>query len=156
MLHDQSRAVCPFPCCMSMSILHVRVHAPCLCQYPCKYLEMPECRTVRHPVSPVPDWKNLTMPEQVQYRTKRTQSGIFIVRYWTKIRDAGMPMPALVSSMPMPSYAYIYGYKSLCRVTKKRLVRANTEIRLFLLISMEINTPSNIYIIERWLSLLLY
>ncbi len=30
--------------------------------------------------------------------------GIFLVRYWTKIRDAGMPMPALVSSMPMPGY----------------------------------------------------
>ena len=55
MLHDQSRAVCPCPCCMSMSILHVRVHAPCLCQYPCTYIEMLKCRTVRHPVSPVPD-----------------------------------------------------------------------------------------------------
>ncbi len=27
---------------------------------------------------------------------------------------------------------YIYGYKYLCRVTKKHLVRAKTEIRLFL------------------------
>jgi hypothetical protein len=45
------------------------------------------------------------MPEQVRYRTKLTQSGIFLVRYRTKIRLAGMPMPALVSSMPMPSYA---------------------------------------------------
>ncbi len=44
------------------------------------------------------------MPEQVRYRTKVTQSDIFLVRYWTKIWDAGMPMPALVSSMPMPSY----------------------------------------------------
>ncbi len=66
--------------------------------------KMPECRTVWHPVSPVPDWKKLTMPEQVQYPTKLTQSGIFLVQYRTKIRDAGMPMPALVSSMPMPSY----------------------------------------------------
>jgi hypothetical protein len=41
------------------------------------YVEMPECRTVRHPVSPVPVWKKLTMPEQVQYRTKVTQSSIF-------------------------------------------------------------------------------
>ncbi len=68
---------------------------------------MPECRTVRHPVSPVPDWKKLTMPEQVRYRTKLTQSGIFLVRYRTKIQDAGMPMPALVSSMPMPSYGHL-------------------------------------------------
>jgi hypothetical protein len=49
------------------------------------------------------------MPEQVWYRTKLTQSGIFLVRYQTKIRDAGMPMPALVSSMPMPSYGYYQG-----------------------------------------------
>ncbi len=53
----------------------------------------------------VPDRKKLTMPEQVRYRTKLTQSGIFLVWYQTEIRDAGMPMPALVSSMPMPSYA---------------------------------------------------
>jgi hypothetical protein len=45
------------------------------------------------------------MPEQARYRTKLTQSGIFLVQYRTKIRHAGMPMPALVSSMPMPSYA---------------------------------------------------
>jgi hypothetical protein len=45
------------------------------------------------------------MPEQVQYWTKLTQSGIILVRYRTKILDAGMPMLALVSSMPMPSYA---------------------------------------------------
>ncbi len=48
--------------------------------------------------------KKLTMPGIVQYRTKPRQSGIFLVRYRTKIIDAGMPMPALVSSMPMPSY----------------------------------------------------
>jgi hypothetical protein len=30
----------------------------------------------------------------------------FLVRYPTKLRDAGMLMPALVSSMPMPSYAF--------------------------------------------------
>jgi hypothetical protein len=43
----------------------------------------------------------------VRYRTKLTQSGIFLVRYQTKIRDAGMPMPVLVSAMPMPSYGYV-------------------------------------------------
>ncbi len=77
--------------------------------------KMPECRTVRHAVSPVPDWKKLMMPEQVRYRTKLTQSGIFLVRYRTKIQDAGMPMPALVSSMPMPSYADIHTFTSLYR-----------------------------------------
>ncbi len=58
---------------------------------------MPDC--------PASGLKKLTMPKPVQYRTKLTQSGIFLVRYRTKIRDAAMPMPALVSSMPMPSYA---------------------------------------------------
>ncbi len=99
------------PCCVSMSMLHVHVHTTCPCQcsmsMSISIIEMPECRTVRHLVSPVPDWKKLTMLEQVRYRTKLTQSGIFLVRYWTKIRDAGMLMPALVSSMPMPSYASI-------------------------------------------------
>ncbi len=38
--------------------------------------------------------KKLTMPKPVRYWTKLTQSGIFLVRYRTKIRDARMPMPA--------------------------------------------------------------
>ncbi len=45
---------------------------------------------------------NVKAPEQVRYRIKLTS--IFLVRYRTKIWDAGMPMPALVSSMPIPSY----------------------------------------------------
>jgi hypothetical protein len=121
MPHDQICAACPCPYCTSMSMLHVHVHTAChvhvecLCQccIPCQccilcqcfmsmyiYVEMPECRTLRHPVSPVPDQKKLTMPKQVWYRTKKTQSGIFLVQY----QDAGMPMPALVFSMQMPSY----------------------------------------------------
>jgi hypothetical protein len=61
------------------------------------------------PDNPASGWsgtgmKKLTMPEQVWYRTKPMQSGIFLVRYRNKIMDVGMPMPALVSSMPMPSY----------------------------------------------------
>jgi hypothetical protein len=54
------------------------------------------------------------MPEQVRYRTKLTQSGIILVRYQTKIRDAEMPMTAIVSSMPMPSYdIMVVGKKSV-------------------------------------------
>jgi hypothetical protein len=40
-----------------------------------------------------------------RYRTEVTQSDIFLHRYRTKMTDAGMPMPALVFSMPMPTYA---------------------------------------------------
>jgi hypothetical protein len=36
------------------------------------------------------------MPELFQYRIEETQSGIFLVRYWTEMTNAGMPMPALV------------------------------------------------------------
>jgi hypothetical protein len=57
---------------------------------------MSEYRTFRHPVSPVPDWKKLTMPEPVRYRNKVMQSGTGPVRYRTEVTDAGMPMPALV------------------------------------------------------------
>jgi hypothetical protein len=57
---------------------------------------LPECRIIRHEDNPVPDWKKLTMPELFRYRIKETQSGIFLVRYWTEMKDARMPMPALV------------------------------------------------------------
>jgi hypothetical protein len=80
---------------MSMLHVHVYVHA-----HICSNAGVLDCL--------VPDWKKLTMPEQVRYRTKLTQSGIFLVWYRTKIRDAGMPMPPLVSSMLMPSYDF-YG-----------------------------------------------
>jgi hypothetical protein len=43
----------------------------------------------------------------VWYRTKSRQSGIFLVRYLTEKIDAGMPMPALVFLMPMPSYGIL-------------------------------------------------
>jgi hypothetical protein len=40
----------------------------------------------------------------VKYRNKGTQSGAGMIRYRTEIQDAGMPMPAASTSMPMPSY----------------------------------------------------
>ncbi len=50
--------------------------------------------------------KKLTMLGQVRYLTKPRQSSNFLVQYRIEIIDAGMPMPALVSWMPMPSYVY--------------------------------------------------
>jgi hypothetical protein len=64
----------------------------------------PECRIVRHPVSLVPDWKQLTMLQRIRYRCKATQSSIFLVRHRTEKSGTGMPMPALVLWMPMPTY----------------------------------------------------
>jgi hypothetical protein len=49
--------------------------------------------------------KKTKMPGPVWNQTKPMKSGIFSVRYRTEILNDGMPMPALVCSMPMPSYA---------------------------------------------------
>ncbi len=70
-------------------------------------LKIPECRTVRHPVSPVPEWIKIPMPEPVRYRNKGTKwSSIGMLRYRTVIQNAGMSMPAASTSMPMPSCGY--------------------------------------------------
>jgi hypothetical protein len=50
----------------------------------CKHIQLPECQTIWHPVSPVSDWKKTEL-------------------YWSRM-DAELLMPVLVSSMPMPSY----------------------------------------------------
>jgi hypothetical protein len=47
----------------------------------------------------------MPMPEPFQYRNKGTQSGTGMLPYRTEIQDAGMPMPAALTSMQMPSYA---------------------------------------------------
>jgi hypothetical protein len=52
------------------------------------------------------------MPEPIRYRIKVMQSGIFLIRYRTEMTDAGMPMPALVSWMPMPTYDNYAGANS--------------------------------------------
>ncbi len=52
---------------------------------------MPECRTVRHPVSPVPEWPKIPMLEPARYRNKKTQSGTGMLRYRNEIQDAGLP-----------------------------------------------------------------
>jgi hypothetical protein len=59
------------------------------------------------------------MPELIRYRNKTMQSGIFLLRYRTEMKDAGMPMPALVLWMPMPSYGNIleHGLHSFLPIT---------------------------------------
>jgi hypothetical protein len=39
------------------------------------------------------------------YRNKGTQSSTVMLRYRTEMPDAGMPKPAALASMPVPSYA---------------------------------------------------
>ncbi len=60
---------------------------------------MPERRTVRHPISPVPECKK----------------PFLLVRYRTKIMDAGMQMP-VVSSMLMPSYSWNINFFFLLKI----------------------------------------
>jgi hypothetical protein len=76
----------------------------------CECVFMFVCINAGMPYSPASDqsgtgMKKLAMPGMVRNQTKPRQSGNFLVWYRTEIIDARMPMPALVSSMPMPSYA---------------------------------------------------
>jgi hypothetical protein len=100
----QAAFLCPCPCpCVRVSVrvrvrvrvgVHVRVR-----MYKCRNAGLSCIRSVRYRNDKTNDAG--TDPA----RTKPTQSGIFWVQYRTEIMDAGMPMPPLVSSMPMPSYA---------------------------------------------------
>jgi hypothetical protein len=66
------------------------------------------------PVSSQPGTGMIKMPkpEPLEYWNNGTQSGTGMLPYWTEIQDAGMPMPAALTSMPMPSYAN--GGASVC------------------------------------------
>ncbi len=44
--------------------------------------------------SSVPEWTKIPMLEPVRYWNKGTQSGTGLLRNWTEIQDAGMPMPS--------------------------------------------------------------
>ncbi len=69
---------------------------------------MPECRTVRHLVSPVPECIKMPMPGAVRFWSKKTQSSIGMLWYRTEMPGAGIPMPTAFVSMPMPSYGFCW------------------------------------------------
>ncbi len=93
------------------------------------YIEMPDCPGSGQSGTGL---KKLMMPKPVRYQTKLTQSGIFLVRYRTKIQDAGMLMPALVSSMPMPSYAYNRDLSCLAICSEIADGRSSTRAQLLI------------------------
>jgi hypothetical protein len=130
MLHIHVHTVCPCPCCMSMLHVHFNVHVHIY-----RNAEMPYC-----PASGQSDtgMEKLTIPEQVRYRTKLTQSDICLVRFWTKIRDAGMQVPALVYSMPMPSYLIF-----LTNVRLKQKTRGLWRVCVMKYFDTKIHTFSN-------------
>ncbi len=114
LIHLHLHGACPCPCFMSMLNVHVPVHVHaahhrCVCVCECVFVCVFVCINAGMPDCPASEqsgtgMKKLTMPGQVRYRTKPRQSGICLVWYRTEIINAGMPMPALVSWMPMPSY----------------------------------------------------
>jgi hypothetical protein len=86
---------------------HHRCVCVCECVFMCVFVFV--CINAGMPDCPASDQsgteiKKLMMPGQFRYQTKPRQSGIFSVWYQTDYIDAGMPMPALVFWMPMPSY----------------------------------------------------
>jgi hypothetical protein len=70
----------------------------CICIYKCRNAGLYGIRSVRY--------RNKQNDSPVQYRIKPAQTGIFLVQYWTETMDAGKPMPALVSSKPVPNYGH--------------------------------------------------
>jgi hypothetical protein len=74
--------------------VHLRVHV-----YKCWNAGLSGIRSVRYQTEKTNDAGNSPVPDLAKAVRH------FLVRYRTEIIDAGMPMLALVSSMPMPSYA---------------------------------------------------
>jgi hypothetical protein len=120
LVHLHVHGTCPCSCFMSMLQVHVQAaHYRCVRVYEGMFACVFMCVSVSVCINAGmlncsasdqsgTGLKKITMPGLVRYRTKPRQFGIILVRYRTGIINAGMPMPALVSSMPMPSYAYIH------------------------------------------------
>ncbi len=106
---------------------------------------MPECLTVRHPISPVPERKTNDAGTDLVSNQADAVWHFFLVWYWTEIMDAGMLMLAIFSSMPMPSYdryintrciyiyiyiyiIYIYIYKYGAILNRNVLVQDGTHM----------------------------
>ncbi len=67
--------------------------------YKCQDAGLSSIRSVRYRNEKTNDAGTGPVPDQAK------AVRLFLVRYWIESIDAGMPMPALVSWMPMPSYA---------------------------------------------------
>jgi hypothetical protein len=60
------------------------------------------------------------MPEPIRYRNKSVQSGVFLVRYRIEMTDAGIPMPAIVFWMPMPTYGTELSVQGIVSLEQKK------------------------------------
>jgi hypothetical protein len=75
-----------------------------MCVFVCINAGMPDCPASDQPstgLKKTNDAGNNLVPDQAKAARN------FLVRYRTEIIDAGVPMPALISSMPMPSYGCV-------------------------------------------------
>ncbi len=115
MMHVHVHASCPCSTSMFLSMFSP-VHIRSVCVYECVFVCVFVCVCInaRMPDCPTSDQSSTEM----KIRTKPRQCGVFLVRYQTEILDAGMPMPALVSLMPMPSYAHVYNLALVSVFTK--------------------------------------
>jgi hypothetical protein len=80
--------------------VHVRVRvrvSVCVRVYKCRNAGLSGIRSVRYQIEKTNDAGNSLVPDQAKAVRH------FLVQYQTEIIDARMPMPALVSSMPMPT-----------------------------------------------------
>ncbi len=108
--HSGIHGACPSPCqwCMSMSMLNAHVsahvhaaHHRCVsvCVFVCINAGLSSIQSVRYQNKKTNDAGTGPVPDQA----KAVRHFFGPVPDWNF--DAGMPMPALVSWMPMPSYA---------------------------------------------------
>jgi hypothetical protein len=96
------------------------------------FFKMPECRTVRHLVSPVPEWKRVPMPEPVRNLNKKTQSVTGILRCQTDMSVIGMPMAVASALIPMP-----YASMVRCRASTNKHPKYRGLVYLFLPIILQ-------------------
>jgi hypothetical protein len=74
----------------------------------------------------------------VRYRNKVTQSGIFLVQFWNEMTDDGMPIPALVFWMPMPTFDYYFENILLSQVMMTEVLVALTPMQNLIWICFKI------------------
>jgi hypothetical protein len=96
----------------SSTFRHSGIHGACPLSVGVRvrvYVWVCVCINAGMPVCPASDQSGTRMKNQwCRDRSgtgpNRQSPAFFLVRYRTKITDAGMPKPAFVSSVPMPSY----------------------------------------------------
>jgi hypothetical protein len=107
--------VCVFVCQSSYVCRGVGVCVyvcACVCKYKCRNAGLSDIRSVRYQNEKTNDARTGPVPDQAEAVRH------FLVQHRTEIMDVGMLMPALVSSMPLPSYAYDANVNLRCKLQR--------------------------------------